>query len=69
MLRIANAPCSWGALEFDLDTATPDYAQSLLRESSHCWEPSCRSHLPSPTPTQGALCDGALMKVVIRHDV
>lgn len=29
MMRIANAPCSWGALEFDLDTPAPDYALVL----------------------------------------
>ncbi|HEX6288964.1 MAG TPA: TIM barrel protein [Herpetosiphonaceae bacterium] len=29
MIRIANAPCSWGALEFDLTTPAPGYAQVL----------------------------------------
>ncbi len=28
-IRIANAPCSWGALEFDLPTGAPTYAQVL----------------------------------------
>jgi len=28
-IRIANAPCSWGALEFDLAAPAPDYAQVL----------------------------------------
>lgn len=29
MMKIANAPCSWGALEFDLDGAAPGYVQVL----------------------------------------
>jgi inosose dehydratase len=29
MLRIANAPCSWGALEFDLAGEAPGYVQVL----------------------------------------
>ena len=29
MIKIANAPCSWGALEFDLDGEAPDYVQVL----------------------------------------
>jgi len=29
MLKIANAPCSWGALEFDLGEKAPDYIQVL----------------------------------------
>jgi inosose dehydratase len=29
MIKIANAPCSWGALEFDLAGKTPDYIQVL----------------------------------------
>jgi inosose dehydratase len=29
MIRIANAPCSWGALEFDLEEKAPDYVQVL----------------------------------------
>jgi inosose dehydratase len=29
MIRIANAPCSWGALEFDLKGEAPDYVQVL----------------------------------------
>jgi inosose dehydratase len=29
MIRIANAPCSWGALEFDLGAEEPDYIQVL----------------------------------------
>jgi inosose dehydratase len=29
MIRIANAPCSWGALEFDLGGEEPDYIQVL----------------------------------------
>ncbi len=29
MIRIANAPCSWGVLEFDLDGKAPDYIQVL----------------------------------------
>lgn len=28
-IKIANAPCSWGALEFDLDAAAPDHLQVL----------------------------------------
>lgn len=30
-IKIANAPCSWGALEFDLNAASPDHLQ-VLRE-------------------------------------
>ena len=30
-IKIANAPCSWGALEFGLEAAAPDYLQ-VLRE-------------------------------------
>ena len=30
-IKIANAPCSWGALEFDLDATAPDHLQ-VLRE-------------------------------------
>jgi inosose dehydratase len=29
MIKIANAPCSWGVLEFDLDGKAPDYVQVL----------------------------------------
>ena len=29
MIKIANAPCSWGALEFELEGETPDYVQVL----------------------------------------
>lgn len=29
MIKIANAPCSWGALEFDLDGKSPEYEQVL----------------------------------------
>jgi inosose dehydratase len=29
MIKIANAPCSWGALEFDLGGGAPDYIQVL----------------------------------------
>jgi inosose dehydratase len=29
MIQIANAPCSWGVLEFDLDGKAPDYIQVL----------------------------------------
>lgn len=29
MLKIANAPCSWGVLEFDLERDVADYAQVL----------------------------------------
>ena len=29
MIKIANAPCSWGALEFDLDGKSPGYEQVL----------------------------------------
>ena len=28
-IKIANAPCSWGALEFDLDGKAPGYVQVL----------------------------------------
>src|SRR5690606_6119981 len=30
-MKIANAPCSWGVLEFDLEAAAPDHLQ-VLRE-------------------------------------
>lgn len=30
MIKIANAPCSWGALEFDLDGESKGYAEVLL---------------------------------------
>lgn len=29
MIRVANAPCSWGVLEFEEKTASPGYAQVL----------------------------------------
>ena len=29
MIKIANAPCSWGALEFELEGKAPDYVQVL----------------------------------------
>lgn len=29
MIKIANAPCSWGVLEFDLEGESPDYIQVL----------------------------------------
>ena len=29
MIRIANAPCSWGALEFDLNGGSPEYMEVL----------------------------------------
>ncbi len=32
-IKIANAPCSWGALEFDLDAKAPDHIH-VLREIS-----------------------------------
>ncbi len=37
MIKIANAPCSWGALEFDLDGKSPGYIQVLseMRETGY----------------------------------
>ena len=37
MIEIANAPCSWGVLEFDLAGSSPDYAQVLdeMRETGY----------------------------------
>ena len=29
MIKIANAPCSWGALEFELEGEAPGYVQLL----------------------------------------
>jgi inosose dehydratase len=29
MIKVANAPCSWGALEFELEGESPDYIQVL----------------------------------------
>lgn len=29
MIKIANAPCSWGALEFDLEAEAPGFEQVL----------------------------------------
>lgn len=29
MIKVANAPCSWGVLEFELDGKAPDYVQVL----------------------------------------
>jgi inosose dehydratase len=29
MIKVANAPCSWGALEFELEGKSPDYIQVL----------------------------------------
>ena len=29
MIKIANAPCSWGALEFDLEGEAPGHVQVL----------------------------------------
>jgi len=29
MIKVANAPCSWGALEFELEGKAPDYIQVL----------------------------------------
>src|SRR5688572_14166454 len=29
MIRVANAPCSWGVLEFDRDAVTAPYSQLL----------------------------------------
>jgi len=29
MIKVANAPCSWGALEFDLEGKAPDYVHVL----------------------------------------
>jgi len=36
-IKIANAPCSWGALEFDLGAAAPDHLQVLqeIRETGY----------------------------------
>ncbi|HUX13273.1 MAG TPA: sugar phosphate isomerase/epimerase [Spirochaetia bacterium] len=37
MIRIANAPCSWGVLEFGLEGSTADYSQVLdeIRETGY----------------------------------
>lgn len=37
MIKIANAPCSWGVLEFDLEGSSPGYAQVLdeMRETGY----------------------------------
>lgn len=37
MIRVANAPCSWGALEFDLEGETAGYARVLdeIRETGY----------------------------------
>lgn len=36
-IKVANAPCSWGALEFDLEAAAPDHLQVLreIRETGY----------------------------------
>jgi inosose dehydratase len=37
MIKVANAPCSWGVLEFDLEGEAADYAQVLdeMRETGY----------------------------------
>ncbi len=38
MIKIANAPCSWGALEFDLDGKSPGYVQVLTEMNETGYE-------------------------------
>ncbi|MDE0634241.1 MAG: hypothetical protein OXI43_00110 [Candidatus Poribacteria bacterium] len=37
-MKIANAPCSWGVLEFDLQGKSPDYTEVLyeMQAIGHC---------------------------------
>ena len=37
MIKIANAPCSWGVQEFDLEGKTSEYGQVLdeIRETGY----------------------------------
>jgi hypothetical protein len=52
MIKIANAPCSWGALEFDLEGEAPDYVQVLneIAETGYAgtelgdWGLDCQAH-------------------------
>lgn len=61
-IKIANAPCSWGALEFDLEAAAPDYLQ-VLREIGETGYVGTELGDWGFMPTD----PGALREVVSRH--
>lgn len=60
-LQIANAPCSWGALEFDLGASSPGYAQ-VLQEMSHAGYAGTELGDWGFMPTQPADLSDALKK-------
>ena len=52
MIRIANAPCSWGALEFDLEGESQGHDSVLneMAEAEHEFELEAVEREPEPEP-------------------
>ena len=76
MIRIANAPCSWGALEFDLDGTAPGFAQVLdeIQETGYVgselgdwgFMPTDPHNLKSEIRKRGLTIPGAFVPVLLK---
>src|SRR5208283_5357260 len=77
MIKIANAPCSWGALEFDLEGEAPGYVQVLdeLAETGYAGtELGDWGYMPTDPPAlrdelskRGLVMLGAFVPVALRE--
>ncbi len=76
MIRIANAPCSWGALEFDLEGTAPGYAQVLdeMKETGYAgselgdwgFMPTDPRALRAEMQQRGFVIPGAFVPVLLK---
>ncbi len=77
MIRIANAPCSWGVLEFELDGKAPDYVQVLdeMKEVGYVgselgdwgFMPTDPAALSSEIRKRGFTIPGAFVPVLLKE--
>lgn len=78
MIKIANAPCSWGALEFDLDGDSPGYIQVLseMKETGYTgtelgdwgFMPTRPTNLRSAVQQYGLQLLGAFVPVALSRE-
>ncbi|MBU0474631.1 MAG: sugar phosphate isomerase/epimerase [Bacteroidetes bacterium] len=76
MIKIANAPCSWGALEFDLGGKAPDYIQVLneIKETGYVgtelgdwgFMPTDPSELKNELEQRNLILLGAFIPVLLK---
>ena len=77
MIKIANAPCSWGALEFDLAGEAPGYAQVLneMVETGYAgtelgdwgFMPTDPKQLSQEIHGRGLVLLGAFVPIMLKH--